>query len=152
MNADKPDIFDRFMRLPVLRRFYTPYKKYKAILLYMLFGGLTTVVNLVFFDLFCSFGMSEPVANIPAWVLAVLFSYVTNRIWVFLSKVRGPALWGEILSFFGARGLTLLIEEALLVVFVTWLQFNGMVIKLLAMVVVIILNYVFSKLFVFKKK
>ena len=153
MSADKKDIFDRFMSLPGLRRLYKPYKKHKAILLYILFGGGTTLVNILSFILFNSvLHMSAPVANLPAWVLAVLFAYVTNRIWVFDSHIRGVGLWREIALFFGGRLLTLGMEEVMLIVFVEWLQLNDLLIKLIATVAVLVLNYIISKLFVFKKK
>lgn len=153
MSADKPDIFDRFMSLPGLKRFYGPYKKHKAVLLYIFFGIGTTLVNILSFMLFNSlFHMSAPVANLPAWVLAVLFAYITNRIWVFDSHIRGKGFWREIGLFFGGRLLTLGIEEIMLIVLVEYMHLNDLLIKILATIVVLILNYVFSKLFVFKKK
>jgi putative flippase GtrA len=153
MSGEKKDIFDRFMSLPGLRKLYSPYKKHKAILLYMLFGGGTTLVNILSFILFNSvFSMSAPVANLPAWVLAVLFAYITNRLWVFDSHIRGRGLWREIGLFFGGRLLTLGIEEVMLIVFVEYMKLNDLLIKILATIVVLVLNYIFSKLFVFKKK
>lgn len=153
MSSEKQDIFDRFMSLPGLRRFYEPYKKHKAVLLYIFFGGGTTLVNILSFILFNSvFSMSAAVANLPAWVLAVLFAYITNRIWVFDSHIRGAGLWREIGLFFGGRLLTLGIEEVMLIVLVEYMHLNDLLIKILATIVVLVLNYIFSKLFVFKKK
>ena len=153
MDAEKKDIFDRIMSLPVLRRLYGPYKKHKAVLLYIFFGAGTTLVNIVSFIFFNSVcHMSAAVANLPAWVLAVLFAYITNRVWVFDSHIRGRGLWREIALFFGARLLTLGMEEIMLIVFVEWLHLNDLLIKLIATIAVLVLNYVFSKLFIFKKK
>ena len=80
------------------------------------------------------------------------FAYFTNRTWVFRSAATGNALVKEIVLFFSARVTTLLIEEVLMWIFVMLLQYDSTVIKLVAQVVVLVLNYVFSKLFVFAKK
>ena len=147
----KEDIFDRLMHLPVLRVFEPFYKKHKEVLLYLLFGGLTTVVSIVTFALFIALGINELIANVLSWILAVLFAYVTNRTWVFSSDAETKgAVIREMISFFGGRLATLLVEEAILAVFITWLGFPAMWVKVVAQVVVIVLNYVISKFFVFK--
>ena len=144
------DIFDRIMSLPGLRRFYGLYAKHKAILLYIFFGGCTTVVSIGTFILLDQV-VDALLANIGSWILAVGFAYVTNRRWVFDSQVRGKAVWKEMLSFYSGRLLTLGLEEALFLVFVTWLQFNSTVIKIIAQVAVLIGNYLISKLVTFRK-
>ena len=146
------DIFDKMMSLPGLRRFYGLYEKYKSILLYIFFGGCTTVVSIGSFILLETvLGLNELIANIGSWILAVSFAYVTNRIWVFRSRVRGKAVWKEILSFFSGRLITLGLEEAMLLIFVTWLQFNGTAIKVIAQIAVLIGNYLISKWITFRK-
>ena len=149
----KEDVFDRLMHLPVLRIFEPFYKKHKEVLLYLLFGGLTTVVSILSFALFVKgMGMNALVANVLSWILAVLFAYVTNRTWVFESTAETKAgIAREMLSFFGGRAATLLAEEGILAVFITWLGFPDMPVKIAAQVIVIVLNYVISKLFVFRK-
>ena len=147
----KEDIFDRLMHLPVLRVFEPFYQKHKEVLLYLLFGGLTTVVSVVSFALFVGLGLNELVANVLSWILAVLFAYVTNRTWVFASKADTRAgIVREMASFFGGRVATLLVEEGLLAVFITWLGLPAVPVKIAAQVIVIVLNYVVSKFFVFK--
>ena len=135
-------------------------KKYKSIILYVLFGGLTTVVDwTVSFLLYHFWGEAieaTPVllhgANVIAWVAAVAFAYVTNRIWVFESKRRGfLPLLGEITAFAGGRVLTLLLQEVIMAVFCTWLGLNLYLFKIVAAVLVVILNYFISKLLVFRK-
>lgn len=148
------DIFDRLMALPGLRRLEPFYKKHKAVLLYLFFGGLTTVISIAVFWLFRRpLGLNELVANVISWLAAVLFAFVTNRVWVFRSPTKTA---GEFVrqmgSFYGGRVVTLLIEEALLGIFITWLRFPDMPVKIAAQVVVIVLNYFISKLFVFKKR
>ena len=144
------DIFDRIMSLPGLRRFYGMYAKHKSILLYIFFGGCTTVVSIGTF-MILDLVMDALLANIGSWILAVSFAYVTNRRWVFDSRVKGTAVGREMLSFYSGRLLTLGLEEALLLVFVTWLQFDSTVIKIIAQVAVLIGNYLISKLIIFRK-
>ena len=149
----KKDIFDRIMSLPGLRKLYPFYSKYKSVLLYLFFGGLTTVVSVGSFIVFDSIlGIHVLVSNLLSWVLAVAFAYVTNRIWVFDSKATGRQILVEAASFVGGRLLTLGIEEVILLVFVSILNFNSTLMKIIAQIVVLILNYVISKLFVFRKK
>lgn len=125
--------------------------KNKEVLLYLVFGGLTFIVSMATYAFFnITMNMSELIANVFSWILAVTFAYVTNRKWVFESNTSGLAAFvKEISSFFGGRVATLVIEEIILFVFITWLGFNSLIIKAVAQVVVIVLNYVISKLFVF---
>ena len=135
-------------------------KKHKAVILYIIFGGMTTVIDwTVSFLLYYFWGdaiEATPVllhgANVIAWVAAVAFAYVTNRIWVFESKRRGflPIVC-EIAAFAGGRVLTLLLQEAIMGIFCTWLGLNAYLFKVIAAVLVIILNYFISKLLVFRK-
>lgn len=109
-------------------------------------------MSIVTFELFhVSWGINELVANILSWILAVLFAYVTNKIWVFSSHT-GTVLefLKEVVSFFGGRVATLVLEEAILLLFITKLGFNSMLVKIVAQVIVIASNYVISRLFVFK--
>ncbi|MDD6334239.1 MAG: GtrA family protein [Clostridia bacterium] len=149
----KPDIFDKIMHLPGLRVFEPLYKKYKEVLLYLFFGVLTTVVSIgsyAFFNVTCH--MNELIANVISWVLAVLFAFFTNRIWVFAAPTKtAEEFIKQLVSFAGGRVATLIVEEIILLVFITLLHFNSIVIKTIAQVVVIVLNYVISKLVIFKK-
>ena len=151
MDAEKQDIFDRIMQLPLLRNFYGLYKKHKSVLLYIFFGGLTTLVSIGSFIL-ANTVLDHHIANLISWICAVTFAYVTNRIWVFDSQAKGAAIFREVLTFFGGRLFSLGVEEVMLLVCVNWLQFNSTAIKLIAQVVVLVLNYVISKLLVFRKR
>lgn len=151
-HQGKPDIFDRLMKLPGLRLFENFYKKYKMVLLYIFFGGCTTVISIVSFAAFVGLGINELIANVLSWIFAVLFAYVTNRTWVFDSKATGvESICKEASAFFGGRLLTLGMEEVLLLVFVTWLEFDSMIVKLIAQIVVLVSNYIISKWLVFRK-
>ena len=122
-------------------------------MLYIFFGGCTTVVSIGSFVLFDTvLGAHELLANALSWVLAVGFAYLTNRKWVFASQAKGKALFQEFLSFYAGRLLTLGLEEGLLLVFVTWLDFPSTVIKLVAQVLVLVGNYIISKLLIFRSK
>lgn len=153
MSAENKDIFDRIMLLPGLRLFNGFYRKNKSVLLYIFFGGLTTLISIGSFVLLDSWlGIHTLIANILSWVCAVLFAYVTNRVWVFASKATGMQIVREMISFFAGRLITLGLEEVLLFVFVAVLHFNSTVIKVLGQIIVLVLNYLISKLLVFRKR
>lgn len=150
---EKKDIFDKIMSMPGLRIFEPFYKKNKEVLLYLFFGGLTFLISVVTYAYFTMmFGMNELIANIFSWIIAVLFAFVTNKIWVFQSKNDTIlAFVREAVAFFAGRVATLVVEEVILFVFITMLQWNSLGVKIAAQVIVIVLNYVISKLLVFKK-
>ena len=128
-------------------------KKYKQMILYLLFGGLTTAANIVAYWLMAHIvHAGTTVSTVVAWAAAVLFAYATNRKWVFESKESSAAgVIKEMASFFACRMLTGALDVAIMYVFVDVLCFNDMLIKIVSNLLVIILNYIASKLFVFKK-
>lgn len=147
------DIFDRIMLLPGLRLLNPFYRKHKEILLYFLFGGLAMIVSIFSFWL-CDvpFGLNALTANLISWIAAVSFAYITNSIWVFRQTASTIGeLISQLRNFFSGRVATLLVEEVILWAFVDRLHFNSLLIKIAAQVVVIILNYLISKFFVFQK-
>ena len=126
----------------------------KETISYAIVGGLTTVVNLVSFDILCNkLGWNELIGNIIAWLLAVSFAYVTNNLFVFGNGMEEKTKEvSKIVKFFGARLVTLGIEELGLLVFVSMLAFPNMLVKLGLAFIVIVVNYLFSKLYIFNKK
>lgn len=134
-------------------------KKYQELISYLIFGVLTTVVSLVtkylllFTILDASNGVQLQIAVVISWIVACTFAYITNKIWVFNSKSK--EILKEIVSFFTARLITLGMEMLIMFIFVTWMGLNSdlwvVIWILVAQAVVIISNYIFSKLFVFKK-
>lgn len=127
-------------------------KKYRDVILYLFFGVCTTAINLAVFRVLNSpLKINELIANIIAWFLAVLFAFFTNRDLVFHARCNGT-VFGQMFSFYFGRGITLALEEAILLVFITILHFNSMAVKVVAQVVVIVLNFVISKLIIFKKR
>lgn len=125
---------------------------HNEVISYLIFGVLTTVINIIVFDLLCS---TTPylIANVIAWFLSVLFAFVTNKAFVFRSKTKGMKDYlMEALKFFSSRIVTLVIESVILFIFIQCLQWNEMFVKIIAQVLVIVLNYILSKLIVFVKK
>ena len=129
-------------------------KKYKDVILYLIFGVLTTVINIVVYWLMAHpFGFGVMPSTITAWIVSVLFAYITNRIWVFQSTAKAAEeIVKEILSFVGCRLATGILDWACMFVFVDILRINDIVIKCASNVVVIVLNYVASKLLIFRKR
>lgn len=135
------------------------YKKYKEIINYLIFGVLTTLVNLIvkYLLLFTILKADNPVelqiAIIISWTLAVIFAYFTNRSIVFESKNKNKIK--EFVNFIIARISTLLLEMLIMWFFVTFLKLDSnlwvVIFTLIAQVAVVVGNYVLSKLFVFKK-
>lgn len=142
-------------------------KKYKEIILYIFFGVLTTIVNFVIYFIMNALLGEDMylVSNVIAWIGAVTFAYITNKIWVFESKSReSKTLLREIGEFVSARLLSLGIEEAGLYIFVDLLKFStfsfsflrltitgDVIAKVIMQVIVVTLNYIFSKFIIFKK-
>lgn len=122
--------------------------------LYLIFGALTTGVNFISFLLFSYvLGIYYMAANLIAWVLSVLFAYMTNRKFVFLSSARGvPCIAKEALLFFGCRAFSGLADMLIMFLLVDVLFLPGMLAKVATDAVVVTLNYVFSKTLVFRKK
>ena len=129
------------------------YEKYKDVIPYLFFGVCTTLVNVVVYWVAAHpLHLSVMASTVIAWLLAVLFAYVTNRKWVFHSEAKDArAVLKEMASFFACRLATGVVDWLCMYIFVDVLQWNDMVIKIAANVLVIILNYVASKLIIFKK-
>ena len=128
--------------------------KYWDVIPYLFFGVCTTIVNVVVYW-FCShcIHLGLNISTVIAWVLAVLFAYITNRKWVFKSEAHSAVeIFKEIISFFGCRIATGILDWGCMFLFVKKLKFNDIIIKVLANILVIILNYVASKIIIFKKK
>lgn len=139
----------------MLERIKELYIKYKEIINYLIVGGLTTFVALgVYYGSVLTFlnpnnGIELQIANILSWIAGVIFAYFTNRKYVFESK--NPNKLQEAAKFTASRLVTLFLDMATMFIGVTLLKFNDKIIKLVAQVLVIIGNYIFSKLFVFNK-
>ena len=132
------------------------YRKYEEIINYLIIGVLTTVVSLItyyictatFLD--ANVALELQIANIISWICSVVFAFITNRKFVFKSKNK--KVLKELTSFVGSRVLTLIMDMGLMFLGVTVLKLNDKIIKIIVQFIVIVLNYILSKLFVFKKQ
>ena len=130
------------------------YKKYKEIINYLIFGGLTTLVSIGTYALFTKlFNIDYLVSNVLSWIIAVLFAFITNKLFVFESKSKDKKqVSKEMINFFFFRVVSLGIEMVIMYTFVDLLSFNDLITKVIAQVIVILSNYIFSKVFVFKNQ
>jgi len=130
------------------------YKKYAEIINYLIVGVLTTLVSIViywFLTKVCH--VNYMVSNVISWIGSVSFAYVTNKVFVFKSKCNSEKdVLIEIYQFFKYRIFSFVIDILLMYLFVEIFNIDDMIAKVIVQVIVIVLNYIFSKLFVFKKK
>lgn len=127
--------------------------KHQEVILYTIFGLLTTLVNWLVYGLFLRLGTAYGLANFFAFIAAIVFAYVTNRKYVFESQTEGFIhRMHELFRFLLSRAATFFIELLGLYVMIDWLGFSEMLPKVIMTGVVIVLNYVFSKTMVFVKQ
>ena len=128
-------------------------QKYGDILSYLFFGGLTTIVNyLVYLPCLNWLHWSAGVSNVAAWVVAVAFAFLTNKPFVFKSHDwSAKVLWPELTKFVGCRVASGVIETLILILTVDLMHWDGNLMKLITQIMVVILNYIGSKLLVFRK-
>lgn len=133
------------------------YKKYKEIINYLIIGVLTTVVSLVTFYIVRILFLTNDtqldiqISNIISWFFAVLFAFITNKKYVFESKKKGKENLAEMIKFYLSRISTLLIDMGVMWLLTAPLNINDKISKVLVQFIIVILNYVLSKIFVFKK-
>lgn len=129
------------------------YNKYKEGLLYLFFGGCTTLINIISFIIFRQFKLGVDVSNVIAWLIAVIFAFITNKLFVFDSKnTDRKTVMKETISFLIARVISLGIDTGLLHLMIDFMKIHEVIAKVISNIVVIIVNYIFSKLFIFKKE
>ena len=137
-------------------------RSHREALSYLFFGALTTLVNIAAYNLLDRAGLPTLPATGLATAISILFAYFTNRIWVFRSKAHGSAALREFGSFVACRLGTLVVDAAIMfvggnlvgptLVPAAYLGLWGVGVKVFSNVIVVVLNYVFSKLLIFKKK
>ena len=143
------------------------FKKHRELIVYIIVGGLTTVVNYIIHFGLRFFNTNYYVALSVAWFGSVLFAYVANRIFVFESKTKGKSQFKEFALFFGARIFSYGLEMLVSFIFIdcanadqfvwqpdfmeTAIPVGELIVKTGAQVVIVLSNYIFSKLVIFKK-
>lgn len=139
-----------------INKIWAIYDKFKEIFNYLIVGVLTTIISLVsYFILSRIMNIDKTIyfllANTLSWILSVSFAYVTNKIFVFKSNEKGKQAFKEMIKFVSSRVLTYLIDLSLMIIFVKLIHLNNDISKLIVQFVVLVLNYILSKLLVFKK-
>ncbi|OEG14133.1 teichoic acid glycosylation protein [Enterococcus ureasiticus] len=130
------------------------FHKYKEVISYLVFGVATTIVNLVIFFI-CKdiLGIDYKISNAIGWFLSVLFAFFTNKYFVFVSNHEDISSFiREMLLFYWYRILSFVVDMALMILMIEWMHISDFWAKMLTQVAVVVLNYFFSKFFIFKKK
>lgn len=141
--------------METIKKYYT---KYEEVIKYLIFGVLTTIVNFVTYYVLVFLFRTEDgaigiVCNVSATIISILFAYVTNRKFVFESKTTGKKeIFKEMFSFFSCRAFSFFMDFLIYLTGCTIMKLPSFIVKMVSQVVVTILNYVFSKLIIFKKK
>lgn len=125
----------------------------KEVLLYLIFGVLTTLVNLgIYFLCAKVFSIDEVVSNALAWMGSVVFAFITNKIWVFESRGKSRReVMREAVSFFGFRAVSGVIDVGVFALLVKVFLWNDAIVKIGLQIIITVMNYLFSKVFVFRK-
>ena len=128
------------------------YRKYKEIILYLIFGALTTLINVIVFYLFNDLiKIDYKISNVIAWKTSVIFAFITNKLVVFESKNKNN-IGKEITSFFIARIVSLVADMIMMIIMIDIMKFTSIIAKIISNVVVVIINYIFSKFIIFRKE
>lgn len=137
-----------------MKKIITLYHQYQEVISYLFWGVVTTVVNLAVFQIFQVFtNWNYMINNTIAWFISVLVAYLSNRAYVFHSTTTGlNAYLREITSFFGGRLAVLVLEQGILFVGITLMHGGPFIVKIIDNVIVVILNYFWSKWAVFRDK
>lgn len=127
-------------------------RSHKREILYLVFGGVNTFLAIFFFWIFMQMGLPVLAANVVAWVICVIFQFFTNKTWVFKGNGEEEQVFKQFLSFVISCLITLFIEEVILFIFVSCLTISAFFIKILTTFIVIIINYLLRRFWVFKYK
>ena len=138
----------------ILKRFWNwgwgIYHKNEEVWNYLIVGVLTTLVSIGSYSVFSKgFNIHYLVSNVLSWILAVIFAYYTNRLFVFHSKNKNKK--EEAVKFIGSRLLTLALDMGLMYAFVDFMKIDDLISKIIVQIIIVVLNYIISKLLVFKK-
>lgn len=124
----------------------------REVISYLIFGVLTTLVNWVVYAAMVKVQIDYRIATAVAWAVSVLFAFIVNKIFVFQSYNMRPAfVMKEITSFVACRAVSGVMEMVFMIVMVSWIHMDEYISKIAVSVIVVIVNYVFSKLFIFRK-
>ena len=130
------------------------FEQYKSVISYLFWGVITTVVNIVVFAILSkNLHLYYQLSNVIAWFVSVLVAYISNKLWVFNSKTTGfKAIMAEAGRFFFMRTTTLILEMIILFIGISLMHGNEIIVKIIDNAIVVISNYAFSKLIVFREE
>lgn len=124
----------------------------REVISYLIFGVLTTLVNWMVYGIMVRAGIDYRIANAAAWAVSVLFAFIANKIYVFQSYSKSFGfVMRELWTFVVCRAASGVMEMVFMIVTVSWLYMDKYVSKMIVSVIVVVMNYVFSKLFIFRK-
>lgn len=139
--------------MKIYRKCLNLYHKYEEVINYLITGFIGVVVSVLSFYICRKIKLSILFSNIISWIIAVILMYILNKLFVFKTKTENnKQLMQEFFSFIFARIITLIIETIIIYVGVILITKNDTIVKVFAQIVIIILNYIFSKIFIFKKR
>ena len=135
----------------MFKKLFEIYKKNKELINYLIVGVIGTIISIASFAVLMKVGVETVASNVISWIITVIVMYVMNRYFVFAEHAKGVArIIREIVSFVSARIFTLLLETLIVWLGIDVMHLNAIIIKTVAQILVIVLNYVFSKLFIFR--
>ena len=133
------------------------YYKYEEIINYLIFGILTTIISVITYLFFANFifsiknDLTIQISNVLSWICAVTFAYITNRKYVFKSKIKGKKQIKEAMNFFLSRIFSLIVDMLMMYILFSIIHMDDTIAKIFVQIIVVILNYLLSKIIVFKK-
>ncbi|MBD5146183.1 MAG: GtrA family protein [Ruminococcus sp.] len=129
------------------------YDRHESVLLYLVVGGMTTVIAIIAQYVPAYLGLPTEVNTTISWVCAVTFAFFANKVWVFKNKSDTGKDWiSQAAAFYGARAVTYFMELGFMILTVRVLHQNEYIMKLIAQIFILVINYLFSKLVIFRKK
>lgn len=135
----------------MFKKLFEIYKKNKELINYLIVGAIGTVISIASFAILMNVGVETVSSNVISWIITVIVMYIMNRYCVFAEHAKGAvAVFREVVSFVSARIFTLLLETLIVWLGIDVMHLNAIIIKTFAQILVIVLNYVFSKLFIFR--
>ena len=148
------NIIDFFCKINIIKPLWNLYYKYREIWLYLFFGFATTIVNIISYELLINiFKVNYLICNFIAWIITIIFAYITNKKYVFDSNNDSlKSEFKKIALFTYARVFSLIIEMIIMYIGVSIFTINDTIVKIITSIIIIIMNYFFSKFLIFKKK
>lgn len=147
---------DKLIRkiLSVFPRFIRDfYDRHESAMLYLIVGGMTTFIAIISQYVPAYFGLPTEVNTTISWICAVTFAFFANKVWVFKNKSDTGKDWiAQAAAFYGARAVTYFMELSFMILTVRVLHQNEYIMKLIAQIFILVINYLFSKLVIFRKK